>query len=344
MFGGFARFLASGKKKGRLDGPPAVRGVPFGNAIFTTVTKGWQTELRARATPEGAAADAQAAVAGHVTFVPMQLKVAAAQMCSGEDVAENLRVAADLVRAAGRDGAQLVGLPENFAYLGSSKDHKLAIAEPAGEDEGPGPILSAMRGVAREAGVWLLLGGFPEQVPGFPDRIGNTSLLLDPSGAIRARYRKMHLFDVEIPGGSRFCESDTIVAGDAPIVAETPWGGLGLSICYDLRFPELYRALASKGARIISVPAAFTRETGKDHWHVLLRARAIENQAYVFAPAQWGFHGGKRASYGHALVIDPWGVVLAECGERDGYALAPIDFAYQDKVRTTLPALAHRRL
>jgi predicted amidohydrolase len=276
----------------------------------------------------------------------MQLKVAAVQMCSTEEVNVNLRVAADLVKAAAGAGAELVGLPENFAYLGSSKDHKLALAETV-EDAGSvgdGPILTAMRRLARESHAWLLLGGFPEKVPGHPERIGNTSLLLDPEGAVRARYRKMHLFDVEIPGGHRFCESDTIVPGDGPVVAKTPWGGLGLTICYDLRFPELYRTLVNKGARMLAVPAAFTRETGKDHWHVLLRARAIENQAYVFAPAQWGFHGGKRASYGHALVIDPWGVVLAECGERDGYALAPIDFAYQDKVRTTLPALTHRKL
>jgi deaminated glutathione amidase len=275
----------------------------------------------------------------------MQLRVAAVQMCSTEEVSENLKVAGDLVAAAAGAGAQLVGLPENFAYLGSSKDHKLALAEPVdGDGAGDGPILNAMRQVARKTGVWLLLGGFPEKVPGFPDRIGNTSVLLDPEGAVRARYRKMHLFDVEIPGGHRFCESDTVVPGEGPVVAETPWGGLGLTICYDLRFPELYRTLAKNGARLLAVPAAFTRETGKDHWHVLLRARAIENQAFLFAPAQWGFHGGKRASYGHALVVDPWGVVLAECGERDGYALAPIDFAYQDKVRTTLPALTHRKL
>jgi predicted amidohydrolase len=285
----------------------------------------------------------------------MQLKVAAVQMCSTEEVGENLRVAGDLVSAAAAAGAQLVGLPENFAYLGSSKDHKLALAETIAAEGTPGPaqgqaqgndgpILNAMRQQARKSGVWLLLGGFPEKIAEFPDRIGNTSVLLDPEGAVRARYRKVHLFDVEIPGGHRFCESDTIVPGDAPVVAETPWGGLGLTICYDLRFPELYRALVSKGARIMAVPAAFTRETGKDHWHVLLRARAIENQAYMFAPAQWGFHGGKRASYGHALVVDPWGVVLAECGERDGFALAPIDFTYLEKVRTTLPALSHKKL
>jgi predicted amidohydrolase len=267
--------------------------------------------------------------------------VAAAQLCSTEDVAQNLTRAGALVKAAARAGAELVGLPENFAYLGSDRDHKLSIAEEVGDDA-RGPILEAMRQAARDAGVWLLLGGFPEKAG--PDRIGNTSLLLDPAGKLRARYRKMHLFDVEVPGGQRFRESDTVEAGAEPVIASTPWGGLGLTICYDLRFPELYRLLAARGARMVAVPAAFTRETGKDHWHVLLRARAIENQMFVMAPAQYGFHGGKRASYGHALVVDPWGVVLAESGEREGFALAYLDFEYQDKVRQTLPCLTHRRL
>lgn len=274
--------------------------------------------------------------------------VAAVQLCSTEDVAENVTRARALVKAAAQAGAQLVGLPENFAYLGSDRDHKLSIAEDA-SDSGRGPILEAMRQAAREARVWLLLGGFPERTALLASGeastlIGNTSVLLDPDGAVRARYRKIHLFDVEIPGGHRFKESETIAPGADPVVAETPWGGLGLTICYDLRFPELYRLLAARGARLVAVPAAFTRETGKDHWHPLLRARAIENQLFVFAPAQYGFHGGKRASYGHALVVDPWGVVLAECGEQEGFALAKLDFGYQDQVRRTLPCLEHRRL
>jgi predicted amidohydrolase len=270
------------------------------------------------------------------------LWVAATQLSSTENVADNVTRATALVKAAAAAGAQMVGLPENFAYLGSDKDHKLAIAEEV-SDQAHGPILEAMREAARSAKVWLLAGGFPEKVPG-AERIGNTSLLLDPEGQLRARYRKIHLFDVEVPGGQRFKESDSIAAGTEVVVAETPWGGLGLSICYDLRFPELYRRFAQAGARMIAVPAAFTRETGKDHWHVLLRARAIENQAFVFAPAQYGFHGGKRASYGHALVVDPWGVVLAECGEREGFALAYLDFAQQDAIRRDLPCLNHRRL
>ena len=279
---------------------------------------------------------------------PMMIwRVAAVQMCSTEDVTRNLAVATKLVSEAAAAGAALVGLPENFAFLGSDRDHRLSMAEtiePEARGSSDGPILRQMRQCARESQVWLLLGGFPERLPDDPNRIGNTSVLLDPEGTVRARYRKMHLFDVQIPGGQQFRESDTIGAGEGPVVAETPWGGLGLSICYDLRFPELYRELSRRGARVLAVPSAFTRETGKDHWHVLLRARAIENQSYLFAPAQWGFHGGKRSSYGHALVIDPWGTVIAECGDHDGFALAAVDPDYQDRVRTNLPCLGHRRL
>jgi predicted amidohydrolase len=279
------------------------------------------------------------------------LVLAAVQMTSGEDVGANLERARELVCEAATAGALIVGLPENFAYLGSRQDHKLAIAEelPAvgasdRRDAGPmGPILESMRALALKAGVWLLLGGFPEKSRN-ADRISNTSVLLNPEGTISAIYRKMHLFDVDVPGGKRFRESDTVDPGGDVVVAPTPWGGLGLSICYDLRFPELYRAHAAQGARIVAVPSAFTLETGKDHWHVLLRARAIENQVYLMAPAQVGAHGPTRRSYGHALVVDPWGVIVAECGDEEGFALARLDFAYQDKVRTALPCLTHRRL
>ncbi len=200
-----------------------------------------------------------------------------------------------------------------------------------------------MRTLAHKAGVWLLLGGFPERGRD-GTRIRNTSVLLDPEGTVVAVYRKLHLFDVDVPGGRRFRESETVEPGSDVVVAATPWGGLGLSICYDLRFPELYRAMAAQAARIIAVPSAFTYETGKDHWHVLLRARAIENQVYVMAPAQFGAHGPTRRSYGHALIVDPWGAVIAECGDHEGFALGRLDFSYQDKVRTALPCLGHRRI
>jgi predicted amidohydrolase len=289
--------------------------------------------------------------------------LAAVQLTSTEDVAANLERCRALVREAAAAGAALIGVPENFSYLGADRDHRLSIAErlpaagaerlPAAgagapraqEPEGSGPILSAMQALAREAGAWLLLGGFPERSTDGA-RIRNTSVLLDADGHVAATYRKIHLFDVDVPGGKRFRESETVEPGDGDglVVAETPWGGLGLSICYDLRFPELYRALAAKGARLVAVPSAFTMQTGKDHWHVLLRARAIENQVYLFAPAQFGAHGGDRQSYGHALVVDPWGVVLAECGDHEGFALARVDLAWQDQIRRSLPCLAHRKL
>jgi predicted amidohydrolase len=277
------------------------------------------------------------------------LVVAAVQMTSTEDVAANLDRCRDLVREAAGAGALLVGLPENFAYLGGDQDHRLAIAEdvpaPGAATVEVGPILRAMIELARAAGVWLLLGGFPERASG--SRIRNSAVLLGPEGQLVARYRKIHLFDVDlasVTGGKRFRESDAIEPGADVVVADTPWGGLGLSICYDLRFPELYRQLAARGARLVTVPSAFTLETGKDHWHVLLRARAIENQVYLMAPAQFGSHGANRRSYGHALIVDPWGAVLAECGDHEGFALARLDFAYQDKVRAALPSLANRRL
>jgi predicted amidohydrolase len=276
------------------------------------------------------------------------LTVAALQLTSTEDVEANLAVSSALAVAAAEAGASLIGLPENFAYLGTDRDHRLSIAEdlPApGADlktQAGGPILSAMQALARRTGAWLLLGGFPER-GGDTAHIRNTSVLLRADGTLAATYRKIHLFDVDVPGGKRFRESETIEAGDAPVVAETPWGPLGLTICYDLRFPELYRALVARGARLLAVPSAFTAETGKDHWRVLLRARAIENQAYLFAPAQFGHHGGNRRSWGHAMVVDPWGAVLAECGDHAGVALARLDFDYQDRVRASLPCLSHRK-
>jgi deaminated glutathione amidase len=271
---------------------------------------------------------------------------AAVQVNSTDDIQRNLKLCTELVRSAASAGAQWIGLPENFAYLGPDRDHKIAIAEVAepGSNGEVGPILGAMKNLAKDLKVWLLLGGFPEKSASNPDKIHNTSLLVDPAGNVGARYRKIHLFDVQVPSGESFCESDVVSPGTEVVVADTPWGGMGLSICYDLRFPELYRALTVGGARLITCPAAFTQATGKDHWHALLRARAIENQAFVLAPAQWGHHGGKRTSYGHALIVDPWGTVVAECGDHDGFALARLDFEYQDRVRGRLPCLTHRKL
>lgn len=269
------------------------------------------------------------------------VRVAVVQMCSGPDLERNLRVAERLVSEAASDGARLVLLPECFALLGPER-LKLQVAEPLPEG---GPILDRCRRLARESGVDLVLGGFWERGER-PDRVRNACVHVDPTGTVRAVYRKIHLFDVDLPDGTRIAESDTIEAGppDQAIVTETCAGPLGLSICYDVRFPELYRALVDRGARLLAVPAAFTLTTGKDHWHVLLRARAIESQCWVLAAAQGGRHFGDRVSYGHALVCDPWGTVVAEHADGDGYAIARVDLTAVERVRRALPALAHRRI
>ncbi len=206
-----------------------------------------------------------------------------------------------------------------------------------------GPILETCRGWAQAFGVELLLGGFPERAEDDP-RVYNSAVHLDASGALRAVYRKIHLFDVELADGTSAKESARVKPGEQTVVTETAFGKLGLSICYDVRFPELYRKLVDQGAIALAVPAAFTLHTGKDHWHVLLRARAIESQAYVLAAAQFGHHFDKRVSYGHALIADPWGCVLAQCGEGEGYAVAALDTEVVERVRAQLPSLAHRRL
>ena len=277
------------------------------------------------------------------------MRAAVIQLSSQDDVTRNLERVRALVAEAARAGAELVSLPENFAFMGEEA-HKCEFAEST-EDGARGPITSAIVGAAREHGVWLVAGGMPE-TSGDPARPYNTSLLVAPDGRIVARYRKIHLFDVDLPDGTKLLESGATRAGSEPVVAEiaarSPGGGapvkLGMTICYDLRFPELYRRLVGEGGRIVTVPAAFTLTTGKDHWHVLLRARAIENQVFVLAPAQHGRHPRGRATYGKSLIVDPWGDVLAQCGEGEGIALAQLDFAAQDRVRASLPCLSHRRL
>jgi predicted amidohydrolase len=268
------------------------------------------------------------------------LVVAAAQLSSQESVAENLRQAGEVVARAARAGARLVVLPENFAFMGSEEDkrrHAERLADPSA------PIQSALREMARREGVTLVGGGFPERSAD-PERPYNTSLVLDARGEIAASYRKIHLFDVDLRGHGAISESAATLGGKDVVV--TPIGGfqVGLSICYDVRFPELYRALVERGAEIITVPAAFTLYTGKDHWHVLLRARAIEAQCYVIAAAQWGKHPQGRATFGHALVVDPWGTVIAEASDRVGFALATIERAFLEEVRARVPSLRHRRL
>jgi predicted amidohydrolase len=265
---------------------------------------------------------------------------AAIQLTSTDDVNRNLDRVSALVERARARGAQLIALPENFALLGSDEETKLKVAESV---EQPGPILTRMMALARQTAAHLVLGGFPERGPDAA-HVYNSCLVLGPDGAVTARYRKIHLFDVAIPDGATYRESRSVAPGSELVCAETPWGRLGLSVCYDLRFPELYRGLAAQGARMAVVPAAFTLHTGRDHWHVLLRARAIENLLFVIAPGQYGRHNPKRVTYGHSLIIDPWGTVVAEASDGEGLAVGEIDFALQDRVRTELPCLDHKKL
>jgi len=272
----------------------------------------------------------------------MTMRVAAViQLSSQDDVANNLERMSTLVADAARSGAELVALPENFAFMGE-EEKKREIAESTDGDSA-GPITRAVLAAAKTHKVWIVAGGMPE-VSGDKARPFNTSLLASPDGQIVARYRKIHLFDVDLPDGTKLLESNATQAGSEPVLHDIGSVGLGMTICYDLRFPELYRSLVTRGARIVTVPAAFTVTTGRDHWHVLLRARAIENQVFVLAPAQHGKHPKGRTTYGKSLIVDPWGDVLAQCAEGEGIAIARLDFASQDRVRASLPCLKHRRL
>ncbi|MFT3923586.1 MAG: carbon-nitrogen hydrolase family protein [Myxococcales bacterium] len=268
-------------------------------------------------------------------------QVAVVQMTSKPDLAHNLESAERLVKRAAQAGAKLVVLPECFAWIGPEGSQR-ALAESL--DGAPGPVLARCQGWAREFGVELILGSFTELTEEGGPRVYNTSVHLGADGSLKQRYRKIHLFDVDLSDGSSHKESASVKAGDTPVVTETALGKLGLSICYDLRFPELYRKLVDLGAVALSVPAAFTLHTGKDHWHVLLQARAIESQSYVLAAAQTGHHLEKRVSYGHAMIVDPWGCILAQCGEGEGIALAGVDSEVVARVRRQVPSLKHRRL
>lgn len=266
-------------------------------------------------------------------------RVGVVQMTSTADVGANMDAVDRLVGMAADRGATVVVVPECFAYLGPESG-KLDLAESL--DEG-GPILDRCRAIASARLVDVVYGGFWEKGK-TPGRVRNACVYVRADGSIASVYRKIHLFDVDLPDGTKVLESETVEPGSDPVVARAPFGGLGLSVCYDLRFPELYRRLVDAGAVALAIPAAFTLTTGKDHWHVLLRARAIEQQSYVLAAAQTGHHYGKRRSYGHALIADPWGTVLAECGEGEGVAVADVDPSYVVQVRGSLPSLRHRRL
>lgn len=269
-----------------------------------------------------------------------RMKVAALQLCSQENVADNLRDAGAIVREAVAAGAQLLLLPEGFAYLGG-EEGKAAIAETLGA---PGLIQEQVASWCREYGVSIIAGGLPEKSPD-PARPYNTSVAYDESGTIIASYRKIHLFDVELSNGTTLKESAATHPGTTPVVTTVRGVPTGLSICYDLRFPELFRWMTEHGAQLVTVPAAFTRTTGIAHWHVLLRARAIENQCWVAAAAQQGTHPKGRQTFGHALIVDPWGEIVAERAEPGlGFALAEIDLGKVASVRAQMPLRDHRVL
>ena len=266
--------------------------------------------------------------------------VAAVQMTSGLDVTANLQVARQLIGEAASQGACLVVLPENFAFMGRSESERRRIVEPLGE----GPIQSAIAEAAREAGTWVIAGTTPITVPG-DARPANACLVFDATGGRVARYDKIHLFDVDIPGRDEgYRESANAAPGRDPVVVDTPAGKVGLTVCYDLRFPELYRRLVSQGAELFSVPAAFTAPTGRAHWEVLLRARAIEDQCFVVAAAQSGFHPNDRETYGDSMVVDYWGRVLGRRPRGTGIVLARLDRAGQVEARRRFPSLGHRVL
>ncbi|MBD1842347.1 carbon-nitrogen hydrolase family protein [Cyanobacteria bacterium FACHB-63] len=261
---------------------------------------------------------------------------AAVQMNSLPDLHKNLAQAEELIDLAARRGAELIGLPENFSFLGD-EEAKLAQAETiALESE------KFLKMMAQRFQVTILGGGYP--VPVEDGKVYNTALLVAPNGQELARYQKVHLFDVNLPDGNTYRESATVVAGTRvpPIHPSKELGNIGLSVCYDVRFPELYRQMTQMGAEVLFVPAAFTAHTGKDHWQVLLQARAIENTCYVIAPAQTGRHNSLRQSHGHAMIIDPWGVILADAGEMPGVAIAEIVPGRLEQVRRQMPSLQHR--
>jgi nitrilase len=269
--------------------------------------------------------------------------VAALQMNSGDDLAANLAVADRLVEAAASAGAVLAALPENFAFMGAHEKAKLAHAEP----EGSGPIQEFLAECARRHRIWIVAGTLPMAVPGDPQRVYAASLVYDSSGGCVARYDKIHLFDVDVERDGhteRYHESRHIAPGAwNPVVIETPAGRLGLTVCYDLRFPELFRALVGQGAELLCVPAAFTARTGEAHWEVLQRARAVENLCYVIAPGQFGTHPGGRSTWGHSMVVDPWGVVLACEAGGESAVVARVDREKLAQLRASFPALSHRR-
>ena len=267
----------------------------------------------------------------------MSFRLACVQTSSTDDMAADLAVATRLVHESADQGADFIALPEVFSLI--QPDRSKLVADAISEEDHP--ALAASRDMAKETGVWILAGSL--SVLADEQRVSNRSLLLNPNGEIVGRYDKIHMFDVDLGEGETYRESDTYRPGADTCIAPLPWGNLGMTVCYDLRFPQLYRSLAQAGADFLSVPSAFTRPTGQAHWSVLLRARAIETGCFVFAPAQCGDHGGGRRTYGHSLIVDPWGEIIAEAGEEIGITIADIDPGKVAEARASIPSLFQDR-
>lgn len=266
--------------------------------------------------------------------------IAAIQMAAGPQVQANLMEAARLINEAASRGAGMVVLPETFAIMGADEAERVAIAE----TEGDGSIQTFLSQQARKYGIWLVAGTIPLRSTE-PERVYAASLLFNDKGEIVARYNKIHLFDVILSENEEvYTESDTTIPGEQVVVVDTPFGKIGMSVCYDLRFPELFRALSARGAQILVIPSAFTEVTGKAHWEVLLRARAIENLCYVVAPGQGGYHVNGRTTYGHSMIVDYWGRVRDTLDKGAGVVMAEIDLEALEQTRKTFPVLSHRRL
>lgn len=278
--------------------------------------------------------------AGKSIAMANSVRIAAAQMTSVNDLGVNFATCSRLVKEAASAGAKLLCFPENFSFVGDLEGESLTVAEPL-----DGPIMNGYCSLARESNIWLSLGGFQEK--GSDDaHLRNTHVLIDDNGNIRSTYSKMHLFDVDVPGGAVYKESSFTEAGKDIVVVDSPFGRLGVTVCYDLRFPELYQQLRfNHDAQVLLVPAAFTTVTGQAHWEILLRARAIETQCYVIAAAQAGKHNDKRESYGDTLIIDPWGTIVGRLSDRSstGITVADIDFSLIDSVRAKMPVSKHRK-
>jgi len=269
--------------------------------------------------------------------VMSQIRVACVQMRSGTDVAENIAAASSMIREAAATGAELIATPEMTTLL----DRTPGAAWEKSTTEAADPGLAAFRSLAKELGVTLLIGSLAIRAE--QEKCANRSFLIGPDGTVVVTYNKIHMFDVQLNATNVYRESDSYAAGASAIVADLPVGRLGLTVCYDVRFPDLFRQLAIAGAKVIAVPAAFTKITGEAHWHILLRARAIETGCYIIAPAQGGKHQDGRETYGHSLIIDPWGGILAEGGTEPGVISATLDLAMVDAVRGKIPSLRHVR-